>query len=132
MFGLGADILSLKRFQRTMAAGGEDFLRSVFSRRERELAAGRENSALFYAGRFAAKEALFKALAIGWEEGLKMDEMEILQAENGAPLAELTGRSARLAAERGLTEVRVSLSWEDEYVMAVALAAGPEKQQFSM
>jgi holo-[acyl-carrier protein] synthase len=72
------------------------------------------------AGRFAAKEAVAKALGTGWR-GIHWHDVEIINAESGAPYAVLHGRAQELLARLGCQCIEISLSHEREYALAVAL-----------
>ena len=69
----------------------------------------------------AGKEAVFKALGIS-AEAVRLTEIEILPDENGGPVVSLYGTVHYQAKRREIQEVLISLSWEDEYALAVAVA----------
>lgn len=73
------------------------------------------------AGRFAAKEAILKALGTGWSRGLGWDQIEILPDASGAPLVTLTGASRDRLREMGATRCLVSISHQGEYAVAFAV-----------
>ncbi len=117
MLVTGVDIVEIARIRQATARHGQRFVTRLFT--ARELAACRAE-AQELAARFAAKEAISKALGVGiWHRGgVWWDEMEILPDAAGKPVAHLTGRAARRMKELGLKELSVSLSHCDEYAVA--------------
>lgn len=73
------------------------------------------------AGRFAAKEALFKALGTGWAQGLGWQQIEILPDSSGAPIVALYGAALAKLGEIGASRCLVSISHQGDYAMAFAL-----------
>lgn len=117
--GIGTDILAYKRIRPALAE--ESFLKAVYTEAERKEAESRPDSYRYYFSRFAGKEAVFKALGIH-PDGIRLKEIEILTAETGAPVVRLDGETRRRAEEKQIREVLLSLSWEEEYAAAYALA----------
>lgn len=120
MLRTGIDMLDIRRLESAVERYGERFLGRVFT--PRELAeAGRSPASL--AARFAAKEAVSKALgtgigAVGWQE------IEILRGPQREPVLHLHGAAARLAAELDLQEWSISLSHTFTHAVAVAVGIG--------
>lgn len=121
MLTTGVDIIEIARIRQAVERHGDRFVRRIFT--ARELAACR-GQAQELAARFAAKEAISKALGVGiWgPDGVWWDEMEILPDDKGKPIAHLAGRARARFAELGLTQMSLSLSHSDDY--AVALVVG--------
>ena len=69
---------------------------------------------------FAAKEAIFKTFGIGWHYGVQFNEIEVQEGRFGEPLPVLSGRFAEIAAERGVSKILLSLSFDGDYAIAVA------------
>jgi holo-[acyl-carrier protein] synthase len=114
----GVDLVDIERFQGTLQRYGERFLRRVFTPQE---LADAEESPASLAARFAAKEAVSKALgtgigAVGW------CEIEVLRGPARQPVLKLHGAAARLAAELGLHSWSLSLS--HTHTHAVAMVVG--------
>ena len=121
IFGVGIDIIDPKRIEGTIAPG-DSFLRRTFTGAEREAAPEGEAARLeWYAGRFAIKEAVFKALRDDAPH-TRMDEIEALRAADGSPYIILHGRTKDRAAGKGIAAVHVSLSKESGFVCALAVA----------
>jgi holo-[acyl-carrier protein] synthase len=116
----GIDLLEINRLSDAIATHGERFLQRVFTPRELEANAKKVES---LAGRFAAKEAVAKALGCGIGD-VSWKEIEILRAESGAPQLVLHGAAERMAKELGLTSWSLSLSHSQSHAVAVAVAIG--------
>jgi phosphopantetheine--protein transferase-like protein len=123
VIGIGTDILSVQRIRNGLGSGGGAFVRKSFTEKEREEALTRADPALFFATRFAGKEAVFKCLGVDGA-GIHLNEIEILGADTGQPLVTLAGNVLDIASKKGIREIRVSLSYENEYAVAFALAEG--------
>ncbi|MBO8128667.1 MAG: holo-ACP synthase [Peptococcaceae bacterium] len=118
---IGTDIVSVARVERVMSRCGERFLQRVFTSAEREYCLGKRASSACLAARFAAKEAVLKALGIGLA-GCQWRDIEITTGLRGKPGVVLSGGAAGLAAARGISEVLISLSHESDYALAFAVA----------
>jgi holo-[acyl-carrier protein] synthase len=121
---VGVDIIEIPRIARAVERWGDRFLRRVYT--EAEIARCRERPQSL-AARFAAKEAVGKALGVGvgWGGGLRWTEIEILNNKWGKPEVLLHGDAARLAQHLGLNHWAISLSHshENAVAMVVAMAA---------
>lgn len=73
------------------------------------------------AGRFAAKEAVMKALGTGWRGGMKWTDIETLPDELGKPVVHLHGEAAQLAATQGIQQILMSISHAGDYAIASAI-----------
>lgn len=114
----GIDIIEIPRIERVVRRYGERFLQRVYTEAEQALYRGRVPE---LAARFAAKEAVSKALGTGiW--GIRWREMEILPDMRGKPLVYLHGAAAARARELNLRHFAVSLSHSRELAMAVVVA----------
>lgn len=120
--GIGTDILKIQRI-RDGLAGGESFLKKSFTEQERAQARERSDPALFFATRFAGKEAVFKSLGVDGGD-IRLNEIEILGTDTGQPRVSLLGKVLDIAAQKGIRNIRVSLSYDGEYAVAFALAEG--------
>ena len=116
---IGIDLVETGRIDRLMARYGERFLRRVYSPAEREYCGGRVAS---LAARWAAKEAVVKALGCGFGQVCWTD-IEVLNDAQGAPYLHLRGQALAQAQALGLTEWAVSLSHTAHYAVAFALAS---------
>jgi holo-[acyl-carrier protein] synthase len=113
----------IPRVETLLARFGSRFIERVFT--PREVAASR-GFAHELAARFAAKEAVAKALGVGVRVmspfGVKFQEVETLRDPLGKPLVVLSGRAAERAQQLGLKEWAISLSHEREYAIAFVVA----------
>lgn len=123
VLAVGVDLIEIPRVERALSRYGERFLRRVFTPAEVIYSRGRVPE---LATRFAAKEAVAKALGVGMRmlapDGVEWHEVEILGDWRGRPEVYLHGRAARRAAQLGLTQWAVSLSHEREYAIAFVVA----------
>jgi holo-[acyl-carrier protein] synthase len=117
---VGLDLVEVSRFARALARHGEGLRRRVFTEAEWAYAAtrGADRPAVL-AVRFAAKEAVLKALGTGWGRGVGWRDVEVVGGGRSAPRLRLAGRAAELAEARGL-EAEVSLSHAGDVAGAVA------------
>lgn len=121
MHSVGVDAVEIDRIARSIERFGERFLRRVYTESEILYCHGRVPE---LAARFAAKEAISKALGTGIR-GIVWREMEILPDRRGKPLVYLHGKAESRAAELGLVEFEVSLTHARELAIAVVVAASP-------
>ena len=120
--GIGSDLCNIERIQNSLDRFGERFLNRVFTQTERKKAESRPHTtAGTLAKRFAAKEAISKALGTGLH-GLAWREMEIVQLRSGRPTVTLHGNARRRAEFLGLGAFDVSIADLAEFSIAVAVA----------
>ena len=122
--GTGIDLCEVERIEKAMAAPhGERFRERVFTAGEIAYAERKANRAERYAARFAAKEAVLKALGVGiGAAGFR--EVEVVRGDDGAPGLLLVGRAAALAAARGIRWWHISLTHTDLVAVASVVAEG--------
>ena len=132
ILGIGNDICDIRRIEKTLERFGDRFLEKVFTAEERRKAHSRVNPARTLAKRFAAKEAMTKALGTGFRYGVHFSDIGVVNAPTGRPTFKLTGGAARKLAE--ITPdgyiARVDLTLTDEYPLAeavVIISAVPTK-----
>jgi holo-[acyl-carrier protein] synthase len=118
MLSVGVDIIELHRIERALARWGQRFVRRVYTEREAAFCRGRVRE---LAVRFAAKEAISKALGTGLA-GIAWREMEILPNNRGKPRVILHGRAQARARKLRLREWAVSLSHSDDHAVAMVVA----------
>lgn len=124
--GVGIDVVDLTEFEHAVAVGGERWLRKLFTDTERAYADGRADR---YATRFAAKEAVVKALGVGFRDGVAARAVEIACDPAGRPCVCLHAVAARVAKELGVGEVLVSLSRDGGVAAAAAWALSMDEQE---
>jgi len=116
MHCIGIDIIEIARLEKAIAQRGEDFLKRIYTDSELKLYRKKLPS---LAARFAAKEAVIKALG-KTTAGIKLKDIEILADDRGKPLVNLYGKAQKQAKDLGLDKLAVSLSHSREYAIAVA------------
>ena len=108
--------------------GGQAFLHRVFTPAEEAYAQARPRTRLLHlAGRFAAKEAVFKAFGDGVVKGADWKDIEIQNNKNGKPIVILSGGVEKLRLKRKIKEVIISLSHTRNYATATAILIGNSK-----
>ncbi|MEX0800654.1 MAG: holo-ACP synthase [Dehalococcoidia bacterium] len=124
---VGVDIIEIERVEAALGRFGERFLGRVYTSLEAAVCRGRVSE---LAARFAAKEAVMKALGTG-AKGVAWREIEVLPNHRGKPLVYLYGRARERAERIGLGGLDVSLSHSREYAVAfvVGYAGEPEPQR---
>jgi holo-[acyl-carrier protein] synthase len=116
----GVDLIEISRIDEVVARHGKHYLERVYTPAELKHCGGRAES---LAGRFAAKEAVAKALGCGIGE-VTWKEIEILGDDQNAPVLNLNGNAASKAKELGLVTWSVSISHSQSHSVAVAVVIG--------
>lgn len=119
--GTGIDIIEVVRIEQALERHAERFLARLFTPGEIAYCGGGQQRIRRLAARFAAKEAVLKALGTGLRE-VKWTDMEIVNDALGKPSVRLSGRLAEIAGEQGITEFHLSLSHCTEYAVAQVVA----------
>lgn len=122
VFGIGIDVIDIDRVEESMRKFGDRFLDRIFTPDEREYCEARAPSSRHFAARFAAKEAIAKALGTGIGRHLEWRDMEILRNSAGKPYVTLSGKGKEFATRNRITGILVSLSHADNHAAANALA----------
>ena len=116
---VGVDLIEIERIRRALERPG--FRERCFTEAERAYCDSRRNPAESYAGRFAGKEAVGKALGFGVARAFAWQEIEI--AGRPKPAVRLSGRLAERAAALGIGAVDLSMTHSRELAQAVAIAS---------
>ncbi len=125
ILGLGTDIIEIERFEKTLERVGEVFLQHVFTVAEVNGApTGSKQRCAYFAARWAAKEALSKALGTGIGQKCYWRDIEIRNNADGKPDLFLSGVAAGTAAALGIERLHLSLSHEKYYACATVIAEG--------
>ena len=124
MHCVGVDIIEIGRIERVATRWGERFLKRVYTEAELGIC---KNRAPALAARFAAKEAVMKALGTG-VKGVGWREIEVLANSDGKPLLHLHGGARRKAKELGMGELGISLSHSREYAIASVVGRSIENR----
>jgi holo-[acyl-carrier protein] synthase len=118
--GLGVDIVEIERMREALERRPK-MKERLFSEAERAYCDSRNKPEIHYAMRFAAKEAVLKALGTGFK-GMRFTDVEVMRDETGRPVPSLRGRAAEVAEERGVLEMHLSLSFTHSTAVASAVA----------
>lgn len=118
LVGIGTDLARIQRFSDLLERRGAGISQRLLTPAEQAGLAQAANPGAFLAKRFAAKEALLKALGTGLRTGLSWQQMEVSNDALGKPVMTLSGRAAEMAAEKGVARVHLSLSDEQEHALA--------------
>ena len=119
--GLGTDIVEIQRIRAIIKRRGHVFVSRIFTVAEREYCSRASDSTARFAGRFAAKEAVLKALGTGLR-GMRWQDVEITRNEEGKPSVRLHGGAAQIAEKQGITHIHLSISHSRDYALAYAIA----------
>ena len=121
IFGIGTDIINIKRMEKSIKKNGDNFINKVFSQKEILYCKKKKNPFPFYAKRFAAKEALSKALGTGIRKGIKFKNIEITNDDFGKPSIELKGTTAAFLKKKiKAKKYSIHLSLSDDIPWAQA------------
>ena len=123
IFGIGVDLVRVDRIARVVERYGQRFLSRVFTPAEIAYCQGKSRQGVYQlAQRFAAKEALSKALGVGLREGgIHWRDVEVLPNPQGKPEITVSGRAARLCQEFGIKNLHLTLADEDNHALAVVI-----------
>ena len=123
MLSTGIDLVEIERIERALERHGDRFVERVYTPLEIVYCRGRVQE---LAARFAAKEAVSKALGVGMRvlarDGIHWRDVEVTADERGKPLVRLSGGAAERAADLGLTEWAISLTHTREHAIAFVVA----------
>ena len=118
--GLGVDIVEIERMREALERRPR-LKERLFSAEEQRYCEKRSKPEVHYALRFAAKEAVLKALGTGFS-GMRFTDVEVVRENSGRPVPRLSGRAAERAAELGVVEMHLSLSFTHTTAVASAVA----------
>jgi holo-[acyl-carrier protein] synthase len=123
----GIDIVVCARIERIWRDHGQSFLDRIYTPTEQDYCVNCKTPVVRLAGRFAAKEAVLKALGTGWRGGIEFRDIETLPDPLGKPLVTLHRKTADLARTLGINHILVSISHAGEYAVATAIAVGDDR-----
>ena len=118
IYGVGTDIVSIKRIQEILNKNRDGFINRVLTEHERALFANKSDSAAFCAKRFAAKEAFSKALGTGIGRVLSFQDLTVRKNENGKPYFVPSEKLRLYLQEKGIKQGHLSISDESLYALA--------------
>lgn len=116
IYGIGIDLVKIQRMKEVVEKWGQRFLERVFTKGEIAYCYEKKEPYLSLAVRFAAKEALIKA--IGSAVPVSLTDIEVMNVETGKPLLKINGKLEEFFQEKSIIHVHLSLSHEHEYGVA--------------
>jgi holo-[acyl-carrier protein] synthase len=129
--GIGIDIVRIDRVRAIAERWQARFLDRLYTAAERRYCAGRPAPYASFAGRFAAKEAMLKALGTGWSDGISWRDIQVLNDRAGRPCATVSGRVKTLMKRAGVTNIHVSLSHDTDYAVAEVVLTKDSEQRIA-
>ena len=121
IFGIGTDIFNIKRIEKSLKKKGNTFKNSIFSKKEIIYCEKNKNPFPFYAKRYAAKEALSKALGTGIRKGINFKDIEVSNNNFGKPSIKLKGSTANFLRKKiKAKKYSINLSLSDDIPWAQA------------
>ena len=124
IIAVGIDLIETARIARQLRAGNKRFLARVFTRAEAAYCLSMARPAQHLAARFAAKEAVMKALRTGWAKGVGWTQIEIRRGKDGAPALRLAGAAAKRAKALRIRKWLVSLTHAEGIAAAITIGVG--------
>jgi holo-[acyl-carrier protein] synthase len=126
VIGIGTDIVECLRIAQMIERHGDLFIQRVYTAREIDYCSARKAATQHYAGRWAAKEAVLKAMGTGWVRGISWRDVEIRNSPGGQPTVALAGGARDICQRRGIADMLVSISHCRSHATAYAIALGTE------
>ncbi len=122
--GIGTEIIECPRIGKMIEAHGELFLRRVYTEREIRFCQSRKHAIEHFAGRWAAKEAILKAMGLNASRGVSWTDIEVRNIAGGRHRVHVGGEAKVAAIRRGIGDILIAISHCRTYATAYALALG--------
>ena len=119
IIGVGIDIIEIERIKESVDKFGNKFLNKIYTKSELEYCLTKSSKYQHLAARFAAKEAVYKALTTGWHEKATWQDIEISNEPNGMPIVTLKGKLKAFLSNN--SSLKISMSHSRDYVSCVAI-----------
>ena len=124
LFGIGIDVVEVERIGSSLSQFNGKFEERVFTQTEIDYCRSMKRPEIHFAARFAAKEAVSKALGTGIGKDVGWLDIEIVRAENGEPSILLSGAAEEFARRNEVGVIKISLTHAEHYAAANAVALG--------
>lgn len=124
IIGIGTDIVSISRIEKAVKRFGERFINRVFTDEEANACKDKRDQAPHLAARFAAKEAVLKALGTGISQGVGFKDVEVTREKGKRPEIRLHQKAKEMADSLGGKRIHLSLSHEGGLAVAFAVIEG--------
>ncbi|APG27439.1 holo-[acyl-carrier-protein] synthase [Syntrophotalea acetylenivorans] len=122
--GLGNDLVRIARFRCFVEENKQALLERIFTAGELAYSLPKADPASHLAARFAAKEALLKALGLGLRRGIRWHEVQVVRNDLGQPAIVLSGRAEELFRDGGHETIHLSCSHDGDYAFATVILEG--------
>lgn len=119
ILGIGIDIIEIDRIEKSIENYKEHFLNKIYTQTELDYSMSKKNRSQHLAARFAAKEAIIKALSSVHSTGINWKDIEIYNEPNGQPQARLTGKLSNILIDN--RELKITMSHSENYVTCFAI-----------
>ncbi|MBN1393964.1 MAG: holo-ACP synthase [Pirellulales bacterium] len=129
IIGVGTDITECLRIARMIERHGELFIERVYTDEEIKYCGARKQATQHYAGRWAAKEAVLKALGTGWRRGISWRDIEVRNEPGGRPVVAVRGGVKDLVEQLGAAEIHVTISHCRTHATATAIVVGTKREK---
>jgi holo-[acyl-carrier protein] synthase len=129
IIGLGTDITECLRIARMIDRHGELFIERVYTTEEIKYCQSRKQATQHFTGRWAAKEAILKALGTGWRRGISWRDIEIRNEPSGKPVVAVLGGVKEVVERLEIADILVSISHCRTHATATAIAVGKAKEK---
>lgn len=126
VIGIGTDICDCNRIGEMIRKHGSIFLDRVYTAGEQSYCSRHKACDQHYAGRWAAKESILKALGTGWAKGIRWTDLEVFHLDGGKPQVRLHGAAEIVAEQLGIREMMISISHSSSTAIAFVIAVGGE------
>ncbi len=124
IYGTGIDSVSILRISGLLDRYGKRFLQKVFTEDEIREGLARRDCAQFFAARFAAREAFFKALGTGWGRGISLKEVGVVRGSRGRPGFVFSDRMKQALEQRNIAFSHLSLTHDGDQAQALVILEG--------
>jgi holo-[acyl-carrier protein] synthase len=128
ILGIGTDIVECVRIGQMIERHGELFLQRVFTDGEIRYCQERKQAMQHFAGRWAAKEAILKAIGTGWRRGISWRDVEVRNRRDGRPTVAVRGGAKEVMQDLGIADILITISHCRAYATAYAVALGREEE----
>jgi holo-[acyl-carrier protein] synthase len=115
VIGVGIDLVKIDRIQKMVEKWNKRFLNRIFTSDEQRYSYSFRHPFPHLAGRFAIKEAVFKAIGTGWRDGVKWTDIEVYNESSGQPRVRVYGKVKKKIEDQGVTNIQASISHDTEY-----------------
>src|SRR3954454_5716009 len=127
IYGIGTDIVECLRIAQMIERHGELFIARVYTPSEITYCQSRKQATQHFAGRWAAKEAVLKALGTGWRRGISWRDVEVRNLKSGSPTIAVYGGARDYMEQQRISQVMISISLCLSHATAYAIAISDDK-----